>query len=73
MKISRLCVPVLLGLSVLFATPACKKSESSRPATASTVGKEKHTKTKTHKREKKAEKAAKGGKTPHATPAPANP
>ena len=72
MKISRLRVSFLLAVGILFATPACKKSgDSNRPATASTVGKEKHTKTKAHKRDKKEEKA-KGGKT-KATPAPAKP
>lgn len=64
-----------LALAVLIAlfAPGCQEKKSERPATVSTVEKEKHTKTKAHKRDKKKEKEKAGeGKKP-ARPTPAKP
>ena len=62
MKTSHRWVTILLAAVISFATPGCKRSASGdHAATVSTVAKEKHTKTKAHKRDKKEEKA-KGAK-----------
>ena len=68
MKVFPQCIALVLAASVVTG---CKPKTSERPATVSTVEKEKHTKTKAHTREKKKEKEkSKGAKKPaEATPA----
>ena len=68
------CIALALAAFIAFVGPGCKRSkQSERPATVSTVEKEKHTNTKAHKRDKKKEKEKSGeGKKP-VKPTPANP
>ena len=77
MKVFPRCL-ALITLAALIAVPmsGCKPKPSERPATVTTDAKEKHTKTKAHKRDKKAakEKAGKsGGDKKAAKPTPQKP
>lgn len=67
----------LVALLALTAAGCNHNKPSDHPATVSSAAKEKHTKTKAHKRDKKKEKKDNGGKKPakpgKATPAPATP
>ena len=73
-KFSRSCIALPFAAFLILAFGGCNHSSSKpdRPATVSTVAKEKHTKTKAHKREKKKEKEE-GKKTPKAAPATPTP
>lgn len=76
MKVFLQCLLLALAAIVLTAFSGCNPTkQNDRPATVSTVEKEKHTKTKAHKRDKKKEKEKEkaGGKKDAPKPTPEKP
>ena len=70
MKTFRQSIFIAAAMLMAVSAPGCKRAKASdHPATVSTVAKEKHTKSKAHKRDKKEEKAMDAKKQPE----PANP
>ena len=60
MKVFPRCLFLTLAALTALAASGCKPKPSERPATVTTAAKEKHTKTKAHKRDKKAAKEKAG-------------
>ena len=73
MKVSPRCLVLILAALTALAASGCKPKPSERPATVTTDAKEKHTKTKAHKREKKEQKKKSGGDKKTAKPTPEKP
>lgn len=73
MKVFPRCLALTLAALIAVAVSGCKPKPSERPATVTTDAKEKHTKTKAHKRAKKEEKKKSGGDKKAAKPTPEKP
>ena len=73
MKVFPQCLVLTFAVLVVFSATGCKPKPSERPATVTTAAKEKHTKTKAHKRDKKEEKKKSGGDKKAAQPTPEKP
>ena len=73
MKVFPRCLVLTLAALTALAASGCKPKPSERPATVTTDAKEKHTKTKAHKREKKEQKKKSGGDKKTAKPTPEKP